>query len=208
MLLGENHEASASRFFARGPQRGYIINMYVRVRTYVRTARGLTFARHASEFNAGLPFNLLSCFRACFSNTANMQNIVFTCASLHFCAYLRRCQNYLLKNILKTSSVICSVSIRWLKLPQTARLWKNPKMRGISTWEHENRSRCILLSNWHNFLPTRVTQVYPLCGTTSCPGHPNLQITQFFKVLGSASLCRLVLNIKFCVSEKIGGWTK
>ena len=36
----------------------------------------------------------------------------FTRVSLHFCAYLRRCQNYLLKRILKISSVICSVSSR------------------------------------------------------------------------------------------------
>ena len=54
------------------------------------------------------------CFCACFSHTASMQNIDInmTCFSWHFCAYLRRCQNHLLKRILKISSIICSVSRR------------------------------------------------------------------------------------------------
>jgi hypothetical protein len=77
---------------------------------YNYVARGLTFTRNVQ--NSMRDCNLLSCFRACFSNTASMQNIVLTCVSLHFCAYPRRCQNYLLKRILKISSVICSVSSR------------------------------------------------------------------------------------------------
>ena len=86
------------------------ICIYVYIYIYVYIARGLTFDRNPQ--NSMRDCNLLCCFRACFSHTASMQNIDITCVSLHFCAYLRRCQNHLLKRILKISSVICSVLSR------------------------------------------------------------------------------------------------
>ena len=76
---------------------------------YIYIVRGLTFARNPR--NSMWDCNLL-CFRAYFSHTATMRNIDIICVSLHFCACLRRCQNHLLKRILKISSVICSGSSR------------------------------------------------------------------------------------------------
>ena len=69
-------------------------------------ARRLTFARYLR--NSMRDCNPLCCFRACFSHTGSMQNIDITFVPLHFCAYLRRCKNHILKRILKISSVICS----------------------------------------------------------------------------------------------------
>ena len=69
-------------------------------------ARGLTFARNPR--NSMRDCNLLCCFCVCFLHTASMQDIDIICVSWHFCAYLRRCTNHLLKRVLKISSVICS----------------------------------------------------------------------------------------------------
>ena len=87
----------------------YIILHYIIIYYIIYVARGLTFARNSMR-----DCNLLCCFCACFSHTASMQNIDMnmTCFSWHFGAYLRRCQNHLLKRILKISSIICSVSRR------------------------------------------------------------------------------------------------
>ena len=90
----------------------YILRVFLSMHIYICIciARRLTFARNPR--NSMRDSNLLCCFRACFSHTASMQNIDITCVSWHFCAYLRRCQNHLLKRILKISSVICSVLSR------------------------------------------------------------------------------------------------
>ena len=82
-----------------------IIYYYCYIYIYY-VARGLTFARNPR--NSMRDCNLLCCFCACFLHTASMQDIDIICVSWHFCAYLRRCTNHLLKRILKISSVICS----------------------------------------------------------------------------------------------------
>ena len=67
-----------------------------------------------------------------FLQTANIQNIVISYVSRHFCAYLLRFQNHLLKHVLKIPSAIYNVSNCWLVPQQITRLWKstnitNPK---------------------------------------------------------------------------------
>ena len=112
----------------------YIIYIYY-IYIHIYIARGLMFARNPR--NSMQDCNLLCSLGACFFwQTANIQNIVISYVSWHFCAYLLRCQNHLLKHVLKRSSAICNVSNCWLK-PQQTRLWKstnitNPKNNEIN----------------------------------------------------------------------------
>ena len=73
----------------------YTYYMIWYIYTYIYIFRGLTFARNRRKIIWDC--NLLCCFgTSFFLQTVNKQNIDIACISLHFCSYLRRCQNHFL----------------------------------------------------------------------------------------------------------------